>query len=57
MSGKIYLREKQCACCYIRLDKLKKRKIRAVKSQELLDKLNAAKRTILEKRINQLMKM
>ena len=50
MSGKNYLREKQCACCYIRLDQLKKGEIRAVKSQELLDKLNAAKRTILEQK-------
>ena len=50
MSDKNYLRKKQCACCYIRLDKLTKRGIQAIKSQELLDKLNAAKPTILEKR-------
>ena len=37
MSSLKYLHEKRCACCYIRLDKLTKREIQAIKSQELLE--------------------
>jgi hypothetical protein len=49
MSNKEYLSEKHCPCCYLRLNKLKKSEIRAVSSEALLEKLNAARNNILVK--------
>lgn len=50
MSNKEYLSVKNCACCHIRLDKVKKSEIQAVGSEDLLDKLNAARCAILVKK-------
>ncbi len=46
MSDRQYLSEKHCACCGIRLDKLKKRQIKQVSSPALIENINFAKPTI-----------
>jgi hypothetical protein len=46
MSDKQCLREKHCACCGIRLDRLKKRQIQQVSSPALIENINFAKSTI-----------
>ena len=50
MSDKQYLSGKNCACCTLGLSKSRKSDIRVVSSQSLLEKLNTARRTILEKK-------
>ena len=50
MSDKSYLNQKRCACCTLILSHFKKSEIQAVSSQPLLEKLNAARSTILEKK-------
>ncbi len=46
MSDRQYLSEKHCACCGIRLDKLKKRQIQQVSSPALIENINFAKPTV-----------
>jgi len=49
MSDRKYLSEKHCACCGIRLDKLKKRQIQQVSSIALIDNINFVKPVIAKK--------
>ena len=46
MSNKAFLSRKSCSSCSIRLDKIKKRDIRTISSEELLNKLNAYKLSV-----------
>jgi hypothetical protein len=50
MSNKSYLNKKRCACCTLFLSHLKDNQIQSVSSQPLLEKLNAARSAILEKK-------
>ena len=49
MSNRKYLSDKHCACCGIRLDKLKKRQIQQVSSIALIGNINFAKPVIAKK--------
>jgi hypothetical protein len=49
MSDRQYLSEKHCACCGIRLDRLKKRQIQQVLSPALVESINFAKPTIAKR--------
>jgi hypothetical protein len=49
MSDKQCLREKHCACCGIRLDRLKKRQIQQVSSPALIENINFAKSNIAKR--------
>lgn len=49
MSNKEYFYRKRCACCNLSFSKSKKNEVHEVSLQSLLEKINAAKRTILLK--------
>jgi hypothetical protein len=49
MSDKQYLNEKHCACCGIRLNKLKKGQIQQVSSPALIENINFAKSAIAKR--------
>src|SRR5579862_9849406 len=49
MSDLKYLSKKNCSCCKVRLDKVDRRYIQTLNLAELVDKVNEAKATILEK--------
>lgn len=52
MAKKLNLREKDCACCAVRLDRVNKKEIREVSTLSQVDKINYAKPYIAKRGAN-----